>query len=89
MTPLPAILEKGSELVVWRSDEKRHAATWNSGEGSFRNGGRWNLPGRSIVCCSFGPAVTILEVAVHKTFEVLDMVPHVLTSMEMLPSACD
>ena len=89
MTPLPAILDKGSRLVAWRIDEKRHAATWDRGEGSFRNGGRWNSPGRRIVYCSFDPAVTILEVAVHKTFEVLDMVPHVLTSIEVLPSAYD
>ena len=89
MTPLPAVLEKGSRLVAWRIDEKRHAATWDSGEGSFCNGGRWNSPGSRIVYCSFDPAVTILEVAVHKTFEVLDMVPHVLTSLEVLPVAYD
>lgn len=89
MTPLPFALNSDTKLVAWRIDAERHAATWDSGEGSFRYGGRWNSPGRRIVYCSFDPATTILEVAVHKTFATLDTVPHVLTWMEVIPSACD
>jgi RES domain-containing protein len=33
------------------------------------------------------PATAILEVAVHKTFRTLDIVPHVLTSAAIAPSA--
>lgn len=87
MTPLPFVLGNDARLVAWRIDAKRHAATWDSGQGSFLGGGRWNSPGRYIVYCSFDPAVTILEVAVHKTFKALDTVPHVLTSLEIAPAA--
>src|SRR5206468_3285153 len=58
-----------------------YAATWDSGEGARRYGGRWNSRGRKIVYCSVDPATAILEVAVHKGFKALDTVPHVLTSL--------
>jgi RES domain-containing protein len=80
VTPLPAALG-GTELVAWRLDRKRHAATWDSGEGSFLVGGRWNSPRVRAVYCALDPATAILEVAVHKGFEVLDTKPHVLTSL--------
>lgn len=80
MTPLPGPLG-GSTLVAWRLDQKTHAATWNSGEGSRLFGGRWNSRGRKIVYCAIDPATAILEVAVHKGFKALDTVPHVLTSL--------
>jgi len=80
MTPLPAPLG-GSELVAWRLDDAKHGATWDSGEGAFRAGGRWNSKGVRAVYCSLDPATAILEVAVHKTFRVLDTVPHVLTAL--------
>jgi RES domain-containing protein len=86
MTPLPFALGNDASLIAWRIDAKRHAATWDSGQGSFLGGGRWNSPGRYIVYCSFDPAVTILEVAAHKTFKALDTVPHILTSLEVLSS---
>ncbi len=79
MTPLPAALG-GTTLVAWRLDEKKFAATWDSGEGARLYGGRWNSRGRRFVYCSIDPATAILEVAVHKGFKALDTVPHVLTS---------
>jgi RES domain-containing protein len=80
VTPLPAPLD-GRELVAWRLDDARFAATWDSGEGPYRVGGRWNGAGVRAVYCSIDPATAILEVAVHKGFQTLDRVPHVLTAM--------
>jgi RES domain-containing protein len=71
----------GHELVAWRLDSAVHASTWASGEGAFRFGGRWNSKGVRAVYCSIDPATTILEVAVHKGFRVLDTVAHVLTAV--------
>lgn len=79
MTPLPAVLG-GDELAGWRIDQARFGPTWDSGEGAYLAGGRWNSRGRHVVYCSVDPATAILEVAVHKGFRALDMVPHVLTS---------
>ena len=75
MIPLPPLLG-GKDLIGWRIDNNRHAATWDSGEGSFRFGGRWNSRGVRAVYCSLDPATAILEVAVHKGFRVLDTVAH-------------
>jgi RES domain-containing protein len=80
LTPLPAGL--GSlELVAWRLDDARFAATWNSGEGAYKFGGRWSSRGVRAVYCSVDPSTTILEVAVHKRFRILDTQPHVLTAL--------
>lgn len=79
MMPLPPPLGDGSARL-WRLDRARHALTWSSGEGSFLAGGRWNSRGRRVVYCALDPATAVLEVAVHKTFRVLDTDPHVLTS---------
>lgn len=79
MTPLPSQLG-GTELAVWRLDPIAFASAWDSGEGAYRAGGRWNSRGVRAVYCSIDPATAILEVAVHKTFRVLDTVPHILTS---------
>lgn len=88
MTPLPALLGGGAELVAWRLDQAKHAATWDSGEGAFRAGGRWNSKGVRAVYCSLDPSTTILEVAVHKGFKTLDTVPHALTALNITePSA--
>lgn len=81
MTPLPA------ELVAWRLDTARHAATWDSGEGAWRVGGRWNAAGARAVYCSADPATAILEVAVHKGFRTLDTVAHVLTAARVTGAA--
>ncbi|MDB5536280.1 MAG: hypothetical protein JWQ65_1155 [Devosia sp.] len=80
MTPLPAALG-GTELVAWRLEDARFAGTWDSGEGAYRFGGRWSSRGVRAVYCSIDPATTILEVAVHKGFDILDTVAHVLTSL--------
>lgn len=79
MTPLPPPLGSGA-LRFWRIDQARHSAAWARGEGAFRAGGRWNLPGVRAVYTSLDPATACLEVAVHKGFQVLDTMPHFLTS---------
>ena len=79
MTLLPAALG-GDELAAWRLDLSMYAAAWDSGEGAFRNGGRWNSKGVRAVYCSIDPSTAILEVAVHKGFRTLDTVPHVMTA---------
>jgi RES domain-containing protein len=81
MTPLPGALAPGASLVAWRVDDARHATSWDSGIGAELGGGRWNPKGVKVVYCSIDPATTILEVAVHKGFAVLDTVPYALTSM--------
>ena len=80
MTALQAALGGGNGLVVWRLDQRLHAATWDSGEGACRAGGRWNSKGVRAVYCSIDPATAILEVAVHKGFRVLDTMPYVITA---------
>ena len=80
MTPLPGPLG-GNELVAWRLDEARFAAAWDSGEGAFRAGGRWNRRGTRAVYCTIDPATAILEVAVHAGLATLDTVAYVLTSI--------
>ena len=82
MTPLPPPLGSG-ELVCWRLDTAVFAPTWNSGEGSYRVGGRWSTRGIRTVYAALDPATAILEVAVHKTFRTLDVVAHVLTSVRI------
>jgi RES domain-containing protein len=79
VTPLPPPLGSG-ELVFWRLDQAKFGSTWDSGEGSYRFGGRWNSRGVRIVYAALDPATAILEVAVHTPFKILDTVPHVLTS---------
>lgn len=86
MTPLPGPLGSG-EIIGWRLDHQQFASTWDSGEGAFQLGGRWNTKGVRAVYCAIDPATAILEVAVHKTFPVLDTVPHVLTSLRLADAA--
>ena len=76
MTPLPAALGGAGNLVAWRLDRAAHAADWDSGEGAYRAGGRWNSKGVRAIYCGLDPATAILEVAVHKGFDVLDTDPH-------------
>jgi len=80
VTTLPAALGGGNGLVVWRLDQRIHAASWDSGEGAFRVGGRWNSKGVRAVYCSIDAATAILEVAVHKGFKALDTMPYVITA---------
>lgn len=79
MTPLPPPLGT-VDLVFWRLDLAIHAGTWDSGEGSFLVGGRWSSAGTRAVYAALDPATAILEVAVHKGFQVLDTTAHMLTS---------
>ena len=86
MTPLPPPLGSGG-FLAWRLDMAAFAATWDSGEGAYRAGGRWNSKGRRIVYCAVDPSTAILEVAVHKGFKTLDTVAHVLTALQILDPA--
>jgi RES domain-containing protein len=83
VTPLPGALG-GDALVAWRLDHQRFSETWDSGEGAYLAGGRWNSRGVRAVYCALDPATAILEVAVHKGFRALDTVPHVLTQMTVI-----
>jgi RES domain-containing protein len=86
VTPLPAPLG-GAELVAWRLDRETYRAAWDSGEGAYRAGGRWNSKGVRAVYCAIDPATAILEVAVHTGFHALDTVPHVLTGISIADPA--
>lgn len=77
----------GTGLVVWRLDQNKHASSWNTGQGAFLNGGRWNRPGTRAVYCAFSAATAVLEVAVHKGFGALDAVRHTLTALQILDAA--
>jgi RES domain-containing protein len=85
MTPLPGSLGTG-EIIGWRLDNDRFKTAWDTGEGAYRLGGRWNSKGVRAVYASVDPSTAILEVAVHKGFRTLDTVAHVLTSYEVDPS---
>jgi RES domain-containing protein len=86
VTPLPPPLGSG-EFVFWRLDQARFAPAWDSGEGSYLAGGRWNARGTRAVYAALDPATAILEVAVHKTFRALDTVAHVLSSARITDPA--
>lgn len=83
MTPLPPPLGTG-EIRFWRLDQKKHASTWDTGEGAFIVGGRWNSVGTRAVYTSLDPSTAIMEVAVHKGFKALDTSHHVLTSARVI-----
>lgn len=83
MTPLPPPLGSG-ELRFWRIDQERHYLSWDSGEGSFCVGGRWNSRGVRAIYASLDPATACLELAVHKGFHALDAHPHFLTSARVV-----
>jgi RES domain-containing protein len=82
VTPLPPPLGSG-ELVAWRLDQAKFGPSWDSGEGAYQVGGRWNGKGVRAVYCSLDPATAIIEVAVHKGFRALDTMPHVLTAADI------
>ena len=86
MAPLPGALG-GRELWAWRLDVQPRAAAWDSGAGAERYGGRWNVKGQRAVYCALDPATAILEVAVHKGFDVLDTTAHVLTAAVVDPAS--
>jgi RES domain-containing protein len=68
---------------AWRIDQEKYAAAWASGIGAYGSGGRWNPKGVKAVYCSLDAATAIIEVAVHKGFRALDIVPHVSTVLEI------
>jgi len=78
LTPLPPPLGSG-DLVFWRLDQAKFGSLWDSGEGAYRAGGRWNSVGLRAVYAALDPSTAILEVAVHKSFKALDTVAHILT----------
>jgi RES domain-containing protein len=82
LTPLPAAPGENG-LVVWRLERERYLSTWHTAEGAFQVGGRWSPAGRRVIYASLDPATTILEVAVHKGFNVLDSVAHQLLAVEI------
>lgn len=84
--PLPALLG-GKELVAWRIDASQFAGSWDSGEGSYRFGGRWSGQGVRAVYCALDASTTILEVAVHRSFKRMDTVAHTLTSLRIIDPA--
>jgi RES domain-containing protein len=71
------------QLFFWRLDREKHAPTWDSGEGAFQVGGRWNSAGTRCVYCSLEPATAVLELAVHVGFTALNSTPYVLTRARM------
>jgi RES domain-containing protein len=83
VTPLPPPLGPG-DLRFWRLDDARHGPTWDSGQGSFLMGGRWNGRGTRAVYASLDPATAIMEVAVHKGFAALNTVAHILSSARIV-----
>jgi RES domain-containing protein len=86
VTPLPPPVGPGG-LVGWRLDQAGFKDSWDSGEGAYRFGGRWNRKGKRVVYAALDPATAILEVAVHKGFAALDTVTHVLTSFRLQEKA--
>lgn len=87
MTALPSPFPTGGALLAWRLDRDLYAPNWESGEGAYRVGGRWNSVGVRAVYCSIDAATALIEVAVHKGFDTIDTVPHVLTCLEILEPA--
>lgn len=85
MTPLPAALG-GAGIAAWRIERDKHRPAWISAEGAFLVGGRWSSPGRRVLYAALDPATAILEVAVHKGFDVLDAIPHSLLELEIDPN---
>jgi len=74
-------------LVFWRLDQARHAATWDSGEGSYLVGGRWNARGTRVV---YAPSIRRRRSwrwPCTRRFKALDTVAHVLTSAQIVDPA--
>jgi len=82
MIPLPGALG-GTRLLGWRLDKTVYAASWDSGLGAERSGGRWNSKGVAAVYASLDPSTAILEVAAHVRLRTLDLIPHVITGFHI------
>lgn len=74
-------------LLIWRMDTKPHSAMWDSGKGAELAGGRWNPKGFATVYASVDPSTALLEVAVHKGFDTLGRIPHVVSCAEIPDAA--
>jgi RES domain-containing protein len=72
-----------TEVLCWRLDARQYQTTWDSGRGAELAGGRWNPKGFAAVYAAVDPSTAVLEVAVHKGFDVLDRVPHVVSCAEI------
>lgn len=81
MTPFEPPL--AAPVRAWRVDQANYKTVWNSATGAQGSGGRWNPKGVKAVYCSLDAATAILEVAVHKGFQALDKVPHVITALKI------
>lgn len=73
--------------VAWRLDRLKHKDTWDSGEGAFLGGGRWNTKDVHAVYCALDAATAIMEVTVHSGFDELDAVPRVMTKLTLNDSS--
>lgn len=80
-------LMAAGELIVWRLERARYLPNWRSAAGALQVGGRWSSAGKRVLYTSIDPATTILEVAVHKGFDVLDTVAHDLLKLRISPGA--
>lgn len=87
MIPLPVSLGGTGAPVGWTLQDARYASTWNSGFGAAKFGGRWNSIGKRVIYAALDPATSILEVAVHKGFKVLNTVAHDLISFNVTDPA--
>ncbi|RVU34273.1 RES domain-containing protein [Hwanghaeella grinnelliae] len=68
-------------------DRLQHKNTWDSGEGAFLGGGRWNTKNVRAVYCALDAATAILEVTVHNGFDDLDSVPRIMTKLSLLEAS--
>jgi RES domain-containing protein len=87
---LPAQLAKSKTvepLICWRLELGMHFPTWAQGIGAEKVGGRWSPKGRAVIYAALDPSTAILEVAVHKGFKALDVLPHHLLAIEILEPA--
>lgn len=86
MTPIRQALPTDVDpttLTVWRLERRVHVQTWDQGIGPEMVGGRWSPRGRKAIYTSLDPSTTILEVAVHAGFHLLDTVAHSLLRIEI------
>jgi RES domain-containing protein len=51
--------------TVYRIFKTKHTAAWSNGEGAFRYGGRWNLPGTRMLYCADTLSLAALELLVN------------------------
>lgn len=59
--------------TVYRIFKTKHTATWSNGEGAFRSGGRWNLPGTRLLYGAGTLSLAALEMLVNiKSEELLN-----------------